>query len=208
MGDPLQRQELGMVLIGLDDILAMVRAVTIIEGMLEILLLNIINKKKLIKNLFIKILLMEHTVPEPEYGVDYDKNLLDLLKDLERRNFDLRTNHNTAYFTFIWFIITIIAVFLWFNNSLWNYIKYIFLWSIIFLVIWFYLFFEESAIGIRKMENIYKISAKAERNDPSKSLEENSKKTCWEKFIWKTYPILQKLWLLLFIIWIVVYVAS
>lgn len=153
---------------------------------------------------------MEHTVSESEYSIDYDKDLLDVLKDLERRNFDLRTNHNTAYFSFIWFIITIIAVFLWFNDGLGNYVKYMFLWSIICFVVWFYLYFEKSAIEIKKMENIYTIAAKAkdEKTDPSNYLKENFKKTCWEKFIWKAYVYLQNIWLLLFIVWIIFYVVS
>jgi len=153
---------------------------------------------------------MEHTVSESEYNIDYNKDFLELLKDLESRNFDLRTNHNTAYFTFIWFLITIIAVFLGFKDDLGNYTKYIFLWSIISFVIWFYLYFKNSAIGIKKMENIYKIAAKSkdEGIDPSNALSKNLEKSCREKFVWRTYIRLQNLWLLLFLIGIIIFIVS
>lgn len=152
---------------------------------------------------------MEHTVTKPEYETKYNEDLLELLKDIDSRSFELRTNHNTAYFTFIWFLITIIAGFLGFKDDL-GYTKYIFLWSIISLVVWFYLYFEESAIWIKKMENIYKIAAKAidEQTNPSDSLNKNLEKTCREKFVWKTYVYLQNIWLLLFIVGIIIFIVS
>jgi len=153
---------------------------------------------------------MEHTVKDSEYKVDYNADFLGLLKDLEGRNFELRTNHNTAYFTFIWFIITITVGLLWFKNDLTIYTKYVFLLTIILFVIWFYLYFQESTIGIKKMEKIYSIIAEAIDNqtNPWDALKKNMKKTCWEKFVWKAYVWLQNIWLLLFLIWIISFIVS
>ena len=153
---------------------------------------------------------MENTVSNYEYNMESNSESIELLKDMENRNFNLRSNHNTAYFTFIWFIISITSVFIWFKSDLNIYTTYIFLWTILSFVIWFYLYFEESVILIKKSGKMYNIVADAldKKTNPLDSLQKNIEKKCYEKFIWKAYVFFQNLWLILFMLWIVVYVVT
>ena len=136
-----------------------------------------------------------------------NKNL-ELLKNIEARTFEYKKDHNSSYFIFLWFLITIIWAFLWFKEELNIITRNTLFFSLLFILWWSTFHFQYYEIQINKYQKLYSIIAKHTDNNtnPREDLDENNKESCWEKLLSKTSIYFQNIGVLLFFISIVLLV--
>jgi len=138
---------------------------------------------------------------------------MDWIKDLEERDFALREWHNTSLLTLSWFIIATSWIIISMNDIP-IYIKYMFLISILWLVIWFLLSLDYTEVETKKLSKSACFLSKLETEkstDIKKEIDELNKireKKRYETPLKIWYLIFQNIWALTFIIWIIFFMIS
>lgn len=137
-----------------------------------------------------------------------DNSNLELLKSIEARTFEYKKDHNSSYFVFLWFLITIIWAFLWFKEELNIITKNTLFSSLLFILLGSYFYFQHNEILIGKYQKLYSIVWMHIDNNthPREDLDKNMKESFKEKLLSKLSSYYQNIGVILFFISIILLV--